>query len=80
MKGVIKMTDNKMNMNDELLENVTGGTEEVTDGKKTGPTITTRSNFCPRCRNARHHTVSKDGMTEVRVCDVCHLEYFYRVR
>ena len=67
------MTDDKMTMNDEVLEDVTGG-------RVTGTNPPTHSNFCPRCRSPKHHTIRMEDMMEVRVCDVCHFEYFYRVR
>jgi NMD protein affecting ribosome stability and mRNA decay len=58
-------------LSDEALENVSGGT---TPDYKTP----TRSNFCPRCRSPEHHFVRTEGTMEVRACDQCHLEYYYR--
>ena len=67
------MTDNKM----KKMENET--LEQATAGLKNGPEIATLSNICPRCRSARHTNLRIDGNIEVRRCDVCQFEYYYRL-
>ena len=63
--------ENQNNLENEVLEDVTGGVFQQT-------MPSTHGNICPRCRSAKHHTLRTEGMVEVRVCDQCHLEYRYR--
>lgn len=66
------MTENKNMLDTDELENVTGGTIQ----QKNMPS--THGNICPRCRSPKHHTIRMEGLVEVRVCDQCQLEYYYR--
>ena len=65
------MMENKKDLENEVLE-------EVTAGALGTATLPTHSNFCPRCRSAKHHTLRKEGSLELRKCDVCQFEYYYR--
>lgn len=62
--------ENKVSLDNDALGEVTGGAQETIP--------TTHGNICPRCRSARHHMVRMEGKLELRECDQCHLEYFYR--
>lgn len=59
-------------MDDEALDEVSGGKIQ----EKTIPS--THGNICPRCRSPKHHAIRMEGRDELRVCDQCKLEYYYR--
>lgn len=65
------MTDMDKKLNSGDLKKVAGGTEFESYPP-------TRSNFCPRCRSAKHRVIGMEGQLEVRVCEVCRLKYYYR--
>ena len=65
------MMDNQKELDFEVLENVTGGAIHQN-------TPSTHGNMCPRCRSARYPVIRLEKMDELRKCDQCQLEYFYR--
>ena len=65
------MMDNNNELDIEALEDVTGGVIHQN-------IPSTHGNMCPRCRSAKYHVIRLEKMDELRHCDQCQLEYFYR--
>ena len=65
------MTDNNKELEIRELEDVTGGVFHQN-------IPSTHGNICPRCRSPKHHVIRTEKMDELRKCDQCQLEYYYR--
>ncbi len=65
------MADSIKSVEGDTLEAVTGGNP----GVFRVPTI---HSYCPNCKSPRFHVLRIQGRLELRTCDTCHLEYYYR--
>lgn len=65
------MIENKKELDIEALDDVSGGVFHQN-------IPSTHGNMCPRCRSAKYHVIRLEKMDELRKCDQCQLEYFYR--
>jgi NMD protein affecting ribosome stability and mRNA decay len=55
----------------DALEAVTGGNPGIFRAPTT-------HNYCPKCSSPRFRVQRIQGRLELRICDTCHLEYYYR--
>lgn len=65
------MTGNNKELDLETLDDVAGGVIHQN-------IPSTHGNMCPRCRSGKYHVIRLEKLDELRQCDQCQLQYYYR--